>query len=70
MKFKRTSYLTRLAALSVAAATLLVPLAEAPAAFAEETSGKNSLQRLPKRAKVRIFPQNSCVTLIQRSLKR
>ena len=39
MKFKRTSYLTRLAALSVAAATLLVPLADVSPAFAEETSG-------------------------------
>ncbi len=35
MKFKRTSYLTRLAALSVAAATLMVPLGTVPAAFAK-----------------------------------
>lgn len=35
MKFKRTSYLTRLAALGVAAATLMVPLGQVPAAFAK-----------------------------------
>lgn len=39
MKFKRTSYLTRLAALGVAAATLMVPLADVSPAFAKETSG-------------------------------
>ena len=39
MKFKRTSYLTRLAALSVAAATLMVPLGTANA---KDNSAENN----------------------------
>lgn len=49
MKFKRTSYLTRLAALSVAAATLMVPLAgsSAYAANAKDNSAeKNNLTKV------------------------
>lgn len=41
MKFKRTSYLTRLAALSVAAATLIVPLSGLTTAYAETVSNVN-----------------------------
>lgn len=45
MKFKRTSYLTRLAALGVAAATLMVPLAgsSAYAANAKDATKNNGI---------------------------
>lgn len=45
MKFKRTSYLTRLAALGVAAATFLVPLAETPAALANESATQQNMRK-------------------------
>ena len=51
MKFKRTSYLTRLAALSVAAATLMVPLGTANAKDAIQNNGvftKSQLLKLSK----------------------
>ncbi|MFU0570577.1 S8 family serine peptidase [Gardnerella vaginalis] len=41
MKFKRTSYLTRLAALGVAAATLIVPLSGLTTAYAKTVSNVN-----------------------------
>ena len=45
MKFNRTSYLTRLAALSVATATLIVPLSGVPSAYAQDSySGGANLQ--------------------------
>lgn len=50
MKFKRTSYLTRLAALGVAAVTLMVPLAGSTAAYAENvkdnSAEKNNLTQV------------------------
>nr|WP_288231280.1 S8 family serine peptidase [uncultured Gardnerella sp.] len=51
MKFKRTSYLTRLAALGVAAATLMVPLGTANAKDAIQNNGvftKSQLLKLSK----------------------
>ena len=45
MKFNRTSYLTRLAALSVATATLIVPLSGVPSAYAQDSyAGSANLQ--------------------------
>ena len=45
MKFNRTSYLTRLAALGVATATLIVPLSGVPSAYAQDSyAGSANLQ--------------------------